>query len=167
MTRVPTTSVETTVNSKIETTIRRIVRVNRARKPQKAIVATGCSQYCWAYNGDAKLTNSKVINAMSRGEGEEVEVIFFNLGCYVNDLNLAEAYQLRGFKPADPYSLMAVNEMEPDFVKTIPNTTHWKDSNGKYCYIAFRLYMGDRVVNAQYSDNGGFRHFWWFAGLRR
>ena len=47
--------------------IARKVKVNRNRTPQESLDATGRAQY----------TDRKVVNAMPKGEGEEVEVVFF------------------------------------------------------------------------------------------
>lgn len=135
----------------------RCIKVNRNRMPQEAIDATGRTQY----------TACTVVNAMPRGEGEETEVVFFNLGHYVSDNDLEKEYALRGLVPADPYSLSAVNEADPAFADEHPNGTHWKDSEDKWCYAAFhRWHGGERCVGVNRCDDD-WHGLWWFAGLRK
>jgi len=138
-------------------TIVRRVKVNRNRNGQEAIDATGRRQYA----------EKSVVNAMPQGEGEEVEVIFFNIGRYVTDDELDKEYELRGLEPVDPYSLSAVNEADPAFADKKPNATHWKDSNNKSCYAAFNQWRGDgRNVNVlRHGD--GWLGSWWFGGVRK
>ena len=136
--------------------ITRRAKVNRTRNAQVAIDATGRRQY----------TDKDVVDAMPNGEGEEVEVVFFNLGRYVSDTDLDKEYELRGLKPADPFSLAAVNEVDPAFADQKPNVTHWKDSNGKWCYAAFYQWYGERLVYAL-RHVSGWVGGWWFAGLRK
>jgi len=81
----------------------RTVKVNRTLEAQTALDATGRRQY----------TVKDVVNAMPRDEGEEVEVVFFNLGRYVSNADLENEYELRVLRPIDPYALAAVNEADP------------------------------------------------------
>lgn len=137
--------------------VRRVVKVNRSRTPQEALDATGRRQY----------TDRKVVDEMPHGEGEEAEVIFFNLGRFVNDAELEKEYKFRGLKPADPYSLATVNEDNFAFADEYPNSTHWKDSGGRWCYAAFHRWSGGgRSVGVRRSDFG-WRVYWWFAGARK
>jgi len=132
-------------------------KVNRSQKPQEAIKATGRVQY----------VSNDVVASMPHGESEDVEVVFFNLGCFVSDNDLEKEYELRGLKPVDPYSLAKVNEDDPAFADTKPNATHWKDSNGKWCYAAFSQWHGSgRHVYVRRNDND-WDDGWWFAGLRK
>lgn len=133
--------------------VRRVV-VNRTRTPQEAIGATRRKQY----------TTDSVVETMPRGEGEDAEVHFFNLGRYVTDAELDKEYELRGLKPADPYSLAAVNEVDTAFADERLNGTHWKDAKGKWCFAAFNRWHGERGVVVDRGD--GWDGDWWFAGLR-
>ena len=134
----------------------RTVKVNRTRTAQAALDATGRRQY----------TEKDVVDSMSQGTGEEVEVVFFNLGRYVSDVDLDKEYELRGLKPADPYSLAAVNEADPAFAGTKPNATHWKDK-GKWCYAAFDQWRdGERNMDVYRCEND-WDDRWWFAGVRK
>jgi len=141
----------------ISNLIVRRVTVNRTCTPQEAIDATGRTQY----------TDRTIVDAMPRGEGEETEVIFFNLGRYVSDDNLDKEYELCGLIPADPYSLAAVNEADPTFADDHPNATHWKDSSGKWCYAAFDRFDDDERGVFVSRSGDGWHDAWWFAGLRK
>ena len=141
---------------RVSNMIIRHVRVNHTRTPQEALDATGRVQY----------KDRDVVATMPRGEDDEVEVHFFKLGRYVSDADLEKEYELRGLKPADPYSLAAVNEADPAFADEHPNGTHWKDANGKWCYIAFFRWDGERRVDF-YRDDLDWFDVWWFAGLRK
>ncbi len=135
----------------------RLVSVNRNRTPKEMLVATGRNQY----------VDDGVVKIMPKGEGDKAEVIFFKLGRYISDTDLSKEYESRGLKPADPYSLGAVNEADPAFADSHPNGTHWQDANGKWCLAAFvRWGGGERDVSVDRHEvvwSGG----WWFAGLRK
>ena len=139
----------------------RRVTVDRARTAQAALDATGRRQY----------TNPSVVDTMPRGEVEEVEVVFFkpdlsNSDGFISDDNLVKEFELRGLKPADPFSLAAVNEAEPSFADKVPHGTHWKDSDGNWCYATFHDWDGVRYVFV-YRDVSGWVDSWWFAGMRK
>ncbi len=134
----------------------RHVTVSRTRTPMEAIDATGRNKY---------LTND-AIKTMPRGEGDEAYVIFFKLGREVSDADLDKEYELRDLKPADPYTLAAVNEADPAFADEHPNGTHWQDVHGNWCYAAFGRWRDERHVGVYRIDDGWGDH-WWFAGLRK
>lgn len=145
----------------IEGTVVRTVKVNRSRTPQEAIDATGRVQY----------TDRKVVDEMPKGEGEEVEVVFFkpdlsNLNGLITDDDLEKEFELRGLKPADPVSVAAVNEFDPTFDDKMPHGTHWKDAKGNWCYAAFLRWSGKRVVNVNRGVLDWF-DVWWFAGVKK
>ena len=134
----------------------RRVKVNRGRAPQEMLDATGRKQY----------TNREVVDNMPRGEGEEVEVFFFNVGLYLSDDELEKEYELRGLKSADPYATAAVNEADPSFADEHPNGCHWKDANGRWNCTAFYRWDDERCVLVDrraydWDDD------WWFAGARK
>ena len=134
----------------------RCVSVNRDHSPQGILDATSRKQY----------TNSDVVAAMPKGKGGKAEVVFFKLGHYVSDNDLEKEYELRGLKPADSYSIAAINEVDPTFADEHPNTTHWKDTNGNWCYIGFRRWNDRRYVYV-YRRAYNWYDSWWFAGLRK
>lgn len=142
----------------------RKAKVNRGRSGQEAIEATGRKQ----------CTNRKVVDSMSKGEGnnqsEEVELVFFkpNLSKYngfITDDDIEHEFALRGLKPADPISVAAMNEADPTFADEKPHGTHWKDVEGNWCYAAFGRWNDEREVyvlrsRCDWDDS------WWFAGVR-
>ena len=137
----------------------RRVKVNRARSPQEAIEATSRAQYL----------DRKVVDEMPRGEGDEVEVVFFKLSSrngFISEDDLKKEYALRGLKSADPYSVAAVNEADPAFADEKPNATHWKNHEGGWCCVLFFSCDDERGVNI-YRCNGDWDDDWWFAGLRK
>ncbi len=136
--------------------ITRRVKVNRGLKPQEVLDATGRKQY----------TNGEVVAIMPKGEGDEAEVVFFKLDRWVSDADLEKEYALRGLKPADPYSLAAVNQADPAFADEKPNGTHWQDADGKWCFAAFYRWFGGRFV-VVFRIGGGWVDVWWVAGLRK
>lgn len=128
--------------------------VNRGLKPQEVLNTIGCKQY----------TDSLVVAGMPKGEGEETEVVFFKLGRFIRDVDLDKEYELRGLKPADPYSLAAVNEVDKAFADEHPNGTHWKDTDGEWCFMAFGLCCGERNVCVD-RDKNAWSDKCWFGGL--
>ncbi len=136
--------------------ITRVVTVNRKRSGKEALTATGRNQY----------VDDSVVVQMPNGTTEETEVVFFKLGRYVSDNDLDKEYELRGLKPADPFSLAAVNEAAPAFADEHPNGTHWKDKNDKWCYATFFRWIDGRSVCVFRSDDG-WNDDWWFAGVRK
>ncbi len=147
----------------ISNLIVRHATVNRTRTPTEAIDATGRNKY---------LTDD-VVKTMPRGEGDEVDVVFFkpDESAYdkhglISDDEVARQYELRGFKPADPYALAAVNEADPAFADEHPNGTHWQDANGNWCYAAFGRWRDERGVHV-HRHGYDWRGRWWFAGLRK
>ena len=134
----------------------RTVKVNRNRSAKEALKATGRNQY---------VTDSVVKN-MPKAESDEVEVILFKIGRQISDNDLDKEYELRGLKPADPYSQAAVNEADPAFADEHPNGTHWKDADDKWCFATFRRWLGERIVDVDRVGDVWYG-FWWFAGVRK
>lgn len=130
-----------------------IVKVDRNRTPQEVLKATCRNLYA----------TDDVVTHMPKGEGDETEVIFFKVGRWLTNEELAQEYELRGLKPADPYSQAKVNEDDPAFADERPNGTHWKH-NGKWCYAAFFRWRVGRGVLVGYDGNG-WNDDWWFAGV--
>lgn len=139
-----------------------IVSVNRARTPEEALVATRRKQY----------TTTGVVAVMPRGTGKEARVVFFkpdksayDVNGLISDDNVAKEYESHDLKPADPFSLCAVNEADPAFADEHPNATHWKDADDNWCCAAFsRWSRGERGVDVNRSS-ADWHDGWWFAGL--
>lgn len=147
-----------TVNKKADNTIICIVTVNRDRKPQPMLDATDRPQY----------TDKDVVATMpTNGTGiqEGVEVIFFKLGKYVSDDDLAKEYEARGLT-SDPYAQAAVNEADRAFADEHLNGTHWKNGQGKWCRAYFSQGGDERYVRV-YRGDFDWRDYWWFAGVRK
>lgn len=143
--------------------IARQANVDRARSPEAMLKATGRKQY----------VADPVVSAMPRGEGEEVEVIFFKPEAeeydhegWMSDEELDLAFKRRGLKPADPYSLAAVNEADPAFADERPHGTHWKDAEGYWCFAAFGRWLDERRVSVN-RNGDDWVDGWWFAGVRK
>lgn len=134
----------------------RHVSVNRSRSAQEAIDATGRNKYL----------DDNVVATMPQGEGDEADVFFFKLARIASDEEVEKEYELRGYKPADPYALAAVNEADPSFADEHPNCTHWKDANGNWCYVAFNRWNDERDVYV-FRHDFGWSDYWWFAGRRK
>ncbi len=141
----------------------RKVTVNRNRTPEEALSATGRKQY----------VNDDVVAGMPKGEGDEAEVVFFKPEPWeytkpglMSDEDLEKALDRRGLKPADPYSVCAVNEADKAFADEHPNATHWKDSSGKWCFATFYLWFDGRRMNVRRRGND-WDDRWWFAGVRK
>jgi len=94
-----------------------------------------------------------------------VEMFFFKLGHFVDDDKLEKEYELRGFIPAASNLLRLVNDAEPSLWNQHPNCTHWKDSKGKWRYIAFRSSTGERGSTGLCGEGWG--SGWWFAGVSK
>ena len=139
----------------------RRVKVNRSESPQEMLDATGRKQHI----------DRKAVNAMPRGEGEEVDVYFFkpDPSAYKDGfITCAEAdrqYEMRGFKP-DLYAQGAVNKADPAFADEHPNGSQWKEKDGNYCYATFGRWRGERDVDVDRSVNV-WHDNWWFAGVRK
>ena len=133
----------------------RRVRVNRNRTPEQVISATGRKQF----------TNKAVLTSMPHGEGEEVDVYFFQLNRWVSDNELAREFEQRGLMP-DQFAQAQVNTKDPAFADKHPNASHWKDADGNWCYLAFCRWGGRRRVGVSRRDDG-WRGDWWFAGVRK
>lgn len=141
----------------VSSMIVRHVKVNRDQSPKKVLDATSRKQY----------VNDSVVAEMPKGDGEETDVFFFKLDRYISDNDLDKEYELRGLKPADSYSLVSVNENDPAFADTHPNCTHWKDKDGKWCFVAFDRWNDDERYVLVNRGGGGWGGGWWFAGVRK
>jgi hypothetical protein len=139
----------------------RRAKVNRNKTPQEVLGATGRKQY----------TDRKVVDSMPKGEGDEVEVVFFKPDLskgngFISDDDLEKEFELRGLKPADPYSVAAVNEADPAFADEKPHGTHWMNADGNWCFATFSYWRGERRVDV-YRDAHDWHDDWWFAGVRK
>lgn len=96
------------------------------------------------------------------------EIKFFTLGRYVSDDELEKEYNDRGLIPASILSLCEYDKDHRDLLDEKKYVgTHWKDSNGKWCFATFRLWRGDERSVSVYRHADGWTDVWWFAGLRK
>lgn len=133
------------------------VHVDRTRSPQEMLDAT--ERWRFVCNGD-------VIASMPKGEGKEVDVIFFKIDKYITNEEFEEEYEKRGLVPADPYSLLQVNIDDHAFADAHPNATVWKNKNGTWCYAICNRWNGVLDVDVDQSD-GRWLGRCWFAGVRK
>lgn len=133
----------------------RSVKVNRTLTPQEAIHATKRAEYL----------NDEVVNGMPHGTLEEVEVCFFPLEKFTSVADVQQILVDRGLEP-DPQALAAVNEADPVFADSHPNGTQWVDGSGKHCYLAFRRWYGERLVDCDRGEFG-WSDRWWIGGVRK
>jgi hypothetical protein len=138
-----------------------VVVVNRDRSPQEALAATGFAQY----------TDREVVKNMPKAPADMAEIVFFKPDLsgrngYISDDDLEHEYELRGLTPADPISVAAVNEADPDFADRAHHGTHWKDADDKWNFAAFDRWLGKRRVLVNRSDDA-WDDCWWFAGVRK
>lgn len=139
----------------------RRVKVNRTQSGQECLDQLDRKQY----------TDRKVVDSMPHGKGKEVEVVFFKPDLSerngnISDNDLDKEYELRGLKPADPYSVAAVNKADPAFADEKPHGTHWKNADGAWCSASFNRWYDERRVHV-YCNDYDWNAFRWFAGLRK
>mgnify|MGYP001594107053 CR=1 FL=1 len=133
----------------------RRVKVDRSQTSQQAFDATGRKQY----------TDREVVDAMPRGEGEEVDVYFFDLNYDPTVQELDHEYELRGLK-ADPIAQAKVNTDDPAFADDRPNGCQWGLEKGVASFAAFDRWVGGRRVDVGRDDDGWYRGYR-FGGVRK
>lgn len=110
-------------------------------------------------------TEKEIVESVKTHKPQDIE--FFKLDKYVSDDQLEVEYVNRGLVPAHPYALILYSkDYEEEIDKKLYVCTHWKDSNGKWCYAAFVRWHGERSVYV-YRYDFGWYGYWWFAGLRK
>jgi hypothetical protein len=132
--------------------VHRGVKVNRGRTPKEAIAATGRKQY----------VNETVVATMPRGIGEIVDLYYVKRDCFTNDDAWGKYLKTLGLEP-DPYAQAADNEANQSFADDHPNSTHWKNSKGEWCFSAFGLWYEERNMGVDRCGDG-WSSRWWFGG---
>lgn len=133
--------------------------IERTLSPKEVLKNTGRKQY----------VENDVVETIPRGMGDTKTIVLFKLDLserdgVISDDNLEKEFRLRKLKP-DPYTLAKVNQDDPTFADKYPNATHWRDENGKWCYVVFRQWIDDeRIVSVSRNDNW-WDDAWWFAGV--
>ena len=138
------------------TAIIRKVKVNQGRTFQQLLEATGRTQN----------VDQEVVASAPRPQHEDEEVIFVLFGRYLSDDALDVECDKLGLELIDPITLSRANIDDPAFSDEYSNATHWKDSNGRWCYSAFGRWFDERYVLVNRSDNDWLGS-WWFGCVRK
>lgn len=135
--------------------------VDRSRTAQAALTATGRNLHI----------TPGAVAAIHQGEGDEVEMVFFQAdpevykSGWISDTDLQREYEKHGLEP-DPIALAAVNEANPTLADRYPHGAHWKNEDGTWWYIAFHLANSERYVYVHRSTIPWYIG-WVFAGRRK
>jgi hypothetical protein len=135
----------------------RHVKVDRTKTPQQMIAALGRTPY----------VTDAILETMPRGEGEEVDVVFFPLKRYVPTTEWLAELELRGLKP-DHYAQLQANVDDKAFADEHPNGSQWGlDEKGNASFVAVDRWRGGRRdVNVSRNDSDWSDH-WWGCGVRK
>ena len=130
-------------------------QIDWSQPNQLALVATGRNQYA----------SFGVVAEMPRGEKFTgiVEVIFRKYGCPLSDQGLAEKTAKHG-SLISPFFQTKINKIFSKLADEHPNGTYWQDASGKWCYIAFNYWDGERYVEVDQNNNDWIGN-WWFGVL--
>lgn len=139
----------------------RRVKVDRTIEPQPMLDALGRNQY----------TDKKVVASMPRGEGDEVDMVFFKprpeeytRPGFMSSADYMKALDRRGLKP-DPYAQAQANKDDPAFADEHPNGTQWQEDD-HYNFAAVSRWGGRRGVGVG-RHGGDWNGNWWFGGVRK
>lgn len=142
------------------TILRENIQVNRRRRSEEMIAATECNFSRFWEEEMRTIPNIK--------GPDSVNLYLFRLTRYNYGVEeLMQEYESRRLRPADPYSLAALNEFDHDFVRTHEdNRTVWKSSKG-WRYLSFGIDAADRrsVYVGNVSDEEKIFGRYWFAGV--
>lgn len=132
------------------------VSVNGDCTPEEALKATDRQLFAI----------DEVLKNMPRSESGEEEVFLFKLDYDASDDELDKEYALRVLVPAPPYALARLNRVRYSFSDENPNITHWRDKDGRWCYLSFRkLLVGGRCAYVgRHTEKWHPR--WYHAGVR-
>ncbi|MFH0873992.1 MAG: hypothetical protein V1846_04130 [Candidatus Komeilibacteria bacterium] len=150
------------VERKSEIIVRR-VRVDRSPSPQQ--VLDSLEDYEQAKCGKDDVAT------MPRGEGEEVDVVFFSAHRQLDDDELEREYERQGIVP-DPYAQAQVNADDHGFVVSHSNATHWLGPDGKWRCLLTSTTIPSRfnwvtVKKSEDDKSSKYGDFWWYGGVRK
>jgi len=112
------------------------------------------------------LNDEVVENAPRNARGKRrVVVCFFPLKEFKNIEEVDKMLKEYGLD-SDPRAVCKVNENDPVFADEHPNNTQWIDNSGKYCYLTFDRWDGERTVSVD-RDGVGWDGSWWVGGVCR
>ena len=136
-----------------------IISVNRSRTPKAALKAAGRIQY----------VTDEVVEAMPRGKGDEVKLVYFKpdesvyKDGYLSCKALDDEYKRLGLVP-DPQAQIDDNAANPVFADKTPNACQWKDKDGNWCFAALGRCSDGRMVRINRRAND-WHGVWSFAGV--
>ena len=123
---------------------RHVKDVDRTRTPQRMLDVLGRVQ--WA--------NRDVVDTVPRGKDQAGNIYFWPVGRNISDADFEREYQADGWVAADPYLVAAMNQEDSEFADEHPNFAHWKDAQGRWCYLACGR-LGDVRYVAVHHRAGG------------
>jgi hypothetical protein len=133
---------------------RNVSGVNRAQSPQDALDATERKQF----------TTKSAVNSMPRGEGENVELRFFDLDYDPTPTELDAEYKSRNLK-ADFFALAKHMQDDPAFADECPVVCQWDlGENGVASYAVFHRWRDERSVDVDRYGNR-WNRLYRFAGV--
>ena len=133
---------------------RHVSGVNRVQSPQDALDATGRKQH----------PTQSIVDAMPRGEGENVELKFFELDYEATPTELDAEYERRNLK-ADPFALLKYMEDNPAFADERSVVCQWDlGEDGMVSFMAFYRWCGKRSVDVLFYGDS-FNRRTCFAGV--
>jgi hypothetical protein len=110
------------------------------------------------------LVDDGITDSMPPPRDGEVDVVFFRTNVVVDDPKFADEYARHGLIPADPFSVAAVNEVDPTFATRHRNGTLWRNADGQLCYLKF---SGKGRVNLRrYKFHRDWTTNLWVAGIK-
>lgn len=137
------------------------VRVDRSRTPKQSLLATSRRIF----------VSDAVVDAMPRGEDDEVKLVFFKPDDsvyrkdWISCAALEHEYEKRSLAP-DPVALASFAADNPGYFDDKPVGCQWKDERGNFCCAAFIRWPGERRVGV-YRDGSAWNDRWSFAGVRK
>lgn len=131
------------------------VQVNRKLRPWQLVDSLGSTR--------ERLVEMRLVDTLPRGEGDVVNVHFFQKQRKMRTHDLAAEFQQRNLKP-DPYAQATIKLVDPAFVSAHPNVAAWKNGPDEWCY--FGLGSRDPEMRTMLClGPASFGPKWWFAGV--
>lgn len=126
----------------------------------KTLTRKSLEKQGYTFYGDETLLNS--FPKIQKGTIE-----LFTIGKYVSDDQLEKEYQKRGLIPLDPISLTMYLQDTSILDNKKYIATHWKNADGKWCYIAFSPWGGGKRSVGVGQSGYDWDDDWSFAGVRK
>ena len=147
------------IRSRVERHSEMIVRhvvINPKLTPKQVVDATGRTQYI----------SDDVLATMPDSYGpDEDDVYFFSGKRSMSAEEVEKEFDRRGLVPC-PRKQAQANTDDPSFADQHPNGTQWNREGKVSSFLAFSRWGDERDVHCDRRD-GGWRGYWWFAGVRK